>query len=355
MTRRTTQRKGFSLVELLIAFFVLLVGILAVLVLFPLGLRESKTMVDASMASFVARNARSLMETHPFTYHSGGSSKDGFGTASRVQILFGPRGTKGNITMGSFPVMFPQDVLGSNQDTTFPLKADYDADPNKSMYAFYRPGRTVNTIYDLCVSTSNPQYSWDARFTVGGGPGLTPPPGGVVPFDMNDVQYWFVQYFKYYAVQISVYRNHDTLRKDDGTDVMAGNVWVRASKRQDGSDYDTDDPNRPLYSELVLTSAPPADLVVDSHVRIRDDKSDWYRVTSVSYDAGNHEWKIRFDRPYASKIDPATGRPELDMTGVLSASRPKSNIIATNSLIESFTTILASQLDDIDTSQVSYP
>jgi len=342
MTRWKTQGKGFSLVELLIAFFVLLVGVLAVLVLFPLGLRESKTMVDSSMASFVSRNARSLMETQPFTYHSGGSSKEGFGTASRIQLIFGPRGTKGNITMGKFPVMFPLDVLGSSRDTTFPLKADYDADPNKSMYAFYRPGRMVgsNTVYDLCVSSSNAQYSWDARFTVGGGPGLTPPPGG---FDMNDVQYWFTQYFKYYAVQISVYRNFDTLKKDDGSDTMAGTVWVRAGKKQDGSDYDTDDPNRPLYSEVVLTSQPPVDLTVDSHVRIRDDKSDWYRVTSVSFDAGNREWHVRVDRPYAG----------LNIGTQYQVSAPKSDIIATNSLIESFTTILGSQLDDVDTSQVS--
>jgi type II secretory pathway pseudopilin PulG len=331
MTRRKAERRGFSLVELLIAFFVLLVGVLAVLVLFPLGLRESKTMVDASMASFVARNARALMEVQPFTYHAGGSSKEGFGTASRVQIMFGPRGTKGNITPGTFPVMFPADVLGNNDDPTWPLAQ--------------RPMDNATNARDRVEDTSNKQYSWDARFTVGGGPGLTPPPGG---FDSNDVQYWFVQYFKYYAVQISVYRKYTTLKNNAGNDVMSGNVWVRASRRQDGSDYDTDDPNRPLYSEVVLSSQPPLDLTVDSHVRIRDDRSDWYRVTSVSFDAGNSEWHIRLDRAYAALVLPST---------VTQISAPKTSIIATNSLIESFTTILASQLDDIDTSpnQVSYP
>ena len=38
--------KAFSLVELLIAFFVLLVGILAVLVLFPLGLKQSEKLPE---------------------------------------------------------------------------------------------------------------------------------------------------------------------------------------------------------------------------------------------------------------------------------------------------------------------
>ena len=92
MTFLNVRSRGFSLVELLIAFFVLLIGILAILVLFPLGLRESKTMVDASQASFVARNARGTMEVQPFTYN--GNTKTGFGTASLIQAKFGPKGAR---------------------------------------------------------------------------------------------------------------------------------------------------------------------------------------------------------------------------------------------------------------------
>ena len=332
MMRQRAEHKGFSLVELLIAFFVLLVGILAVLVLFPLGLRESKTMVDSSMASFVARSARELMEVQPITYHSGGGSKSGWGTATRIQAVFGPKGIRGNIYLGSFPVMFPADVLGNAQDGTFPLSQ--------------RPPDNETHNCDRVNDTSNTQFSWDARFTcprssIGGMTDPTATPG----FAAADMDYWFTQYFKYYAVQISVYRNYAPLKTDSGALAMSGTVWIRASQKpNNGGDYDTNDPNRPLYSEVVFTSVPPVDLTVNSSIRIRDDKSDWYRVTAVSYNSGNHEWHIRLDRPYAGLVLPNNST----QVGV-----PKSNIIATNSLLESFTTILGSQLDDVDTSQVS--
>jgi len=330
MMRRRAERKGFSLVELLIAFFVLLVGVLAVLVLFPLGLRESKTMVDSSMASFVSRNARGLMEEYPFMYN--GNAKQGWGVASKIQTVFGPRGVKGNIFVSpNFPVMFPADVLGNNEDSTFPLSQ--------------RPPDNETHNRDRIRDTSNTQFSWDARFTaarssLGGMTDVTASPG----FAAADMDFWFTQYFKIYAVQISVYRNYTPLKTDSGALVMTGSVWVIASKKQDGSDYDTNDPNRPLYSQVVIKSPPPLDLTVDSSIRIRDDKSDWYRVTAVTYDPGNHEWHIRLDRPYAGLVLPNNSTQ---------VSAQKNNIVATNSLIESFTTILASQLDDIDTSQVT--
>ena len=319
------QHRGFSLVELLIAFFVLLVGILAVLVLFPLGLRESKTMVDASMASFAARNARTLMEVYPFTYNGG--SKNGNGVASLIQIRFGPRGTKGNIIYDgpSFPVMFPAGVLGTSEDETFPLSRR-PLDPNTGSR-------------DRVLYAENSQFSWDARFTLGGGPGLTPPPGFDGPDAMDYVDYWRTQYFNYYAVQISVYRRYEIL----GGLEIPGTIWVKAAEKPGGGQYAGDDPNRPLYSELVVSSQPPPDLMVDSHIRVLDDGSDWYRVTDVTYH-GN-KWTFRLGRPY-------TG---LNIGTQDSVSAAKNRIIGTNSLIESFTTILGSQLDDINTSNVAYP
>lgn len=320
MTDGKTQSRGFSLVEILIAFFVLLVGVLAVLVLFPLGLRESGSMENASTASFAARNARNLMEVHPFTYEG---NKQGNGTATMVQILFGPRGTRGNIIMGTFPVMFPADVLGENEDNTFP-KSQRPVDPD-------------TTTRDRVIDYTNPQFSWDARFTVGGGLGLTPPPGG---FDMDDVQYWHVQYFKYYAVQFSVYRNYETIP------IGSGVIWVRTAKKSGGDDYDANDPNRPLYSELELTTQPDADLTVGSAIRVRDDKSDWYRITSVEYESSPEKWIFRLDRPYTGLVDAVRNG------NLAEHSWARTDIIGTNTLIESFTTILGSQLDETDTTNV---
>ena len=325
------SRKGFSLVELLIAFFVLLVGILAVLVLFPLGLRQSNQMVEASTASFVGRNARALMEAHPFEYSNGGDSREGHGTASIVQIKFGPRGTRNNITVGSFPVMFPRDVLGDANDdaTTFP--------------AFRKELRVLDPgtgTYDRIIYEPNPQFTWDARFTIGRGPAarpngsFQPPPGN---FTSDDVVFWWVQYYRYYAVQIAVYRNYAIYGPYSGT------IYVRPEKKSDGSDYDADDPNRPLRSEFEFATTPDSDLGPGSHIRIRDHRSDWYEITETRYEGGKHIFRL--DRPYAG----------LDIGTDIVASASVSDVIGTNSLVETFTTLLGSQLDDINTSNVSYP
>ncbi len=320
---RRSHKSAFSLVELLIAFFVLLIGILAVLVLFPLGLRESKTMVDASMAAIEARNARSMMEVETFNYTGDGMTKLGYGTASMIQAKYGPKGS--NSGLANFPVMFPWDVLGGNDDSIFPLTS--------------RPIDCATTHRDRVIDVNTPQYSWDARFTVGGGPGLTPPPGFLYSNAaawQNDYFWWFSQYFKYYAVQISVYRNFQALTVGQGT------VWLRAAQKSGGGDYDVTDPNRPLWSEVVVANQPPSEIVVGSAIRIRDDKSDWYKVTGVSYDGS--QWHFKLDRPYAG----------LNLGSATSTSASKTDVIATNTLIDSFTTLLGSQLDDIDSSTSNY-
>lgn len=325
MFLRRSRHAGFSLVELLIAFFVLLVGILAILVLFPLGLRESKTMVDASMAAFAARNARNLMETQPFVYDGDGQSdKIGHGTAGIVQIKFGPRGrwnsntNQADLTVGSFPVMFPWEVLINNEDNgTFPLSL--------------RPLDCATSRRDRVLEATNKQYSWDARFSIGGGIGTITPPG--FPEDTGSsqdkhyIEYWFTQYYRYYAVQISVYRNYKEIV------VGAGTVTLKPA---DG--YVDTDVNRPLYSELVLNSEPDPDIMVGTAIRVRDQKSDWYKITAMTYDSGC--WTFRLDRPYA-------GLPIGTTSGV---SGNFSDVVATNTLLQSFTTILGSQLDDMDTS-----
>ncbi len=325
MLPRRPRQRAFSLVELLIAFFVLLIGILAILVLFPLGLRESNTMVDSSMASFIARNARASMEVQTFNYHGDGQAKLGYGTASLIQARYGPKGSSGYLN--NFPVMFPWDVLGNNDDcSTFPLSQRL-VDPDTSQR-------------DRVLDASKSQYSWDARFTIGGGPGLTPPPGFTFASDADwqaQYFYWFSQYFKYYAVQISVYRNYKQIPIGGGT------IWVRTAPKPGGGSFDTNDPNRLLYSELVVSGQPNPDIIVGTAIRIRDDKSDWYRITAVGFQGGT--WTFRLDRPYAG----------LNIGPNAEISASKNDVIATNTLIESFTTMLGSQLDDVNTGTVTFP
>ncbi len=367
MNRRRSRESGFSLVELLIAFFVLLIGILAILVLFPVGMRESKSMMEASMAAFVSRSARGLMEAQPF-YYTGDDingdgqpdTRNGFGTASLIQARYGPPwcapwGPHPDPTHTpiNFPVMFPWDVLGNDNDPTFPIELRPDPDNAGPAHR------------DRVLEASNPQFSWDARFTVGRGISETPPAnfGDMFnpprpSFTLVDWQYqyyaWFSQYFKYYAVQISVYRNYREMLLPPGT------IWTRAPLDTNGNPlYSNNDPNRPLYSELALTIAPtgpdgrPLDLMIGTAIRIRDDRSDWYRITAVTVTPGH--WTYKLDRPYAWKIYPDTWQAERNITGLSEVSAPKNDIIATNSLLDSFTTILESQLDDVNMGNLRYP
>ena len=283
MLKRTRQG-GFSLIELLISFVVLLVGVLSVMTLFPLGMRESRAMMESSSAAFVARAARGYMEAYPFRYNPGG--RDGFGIASRVQIKFGPRGARRaapRYNSSAFPVMFPEDVLGIAPSDYEPFSLDQRPVWDPSSASPSRP-----RIVDL----DHTEYSWDARFVLGGGPHCPPPgvnwprvmypPKSLPPtadhqytpgaadnyFDWYDVWYWRHQYFNYYAVQISVYRNYE--------EELLNNVMIvtKAGKKPDGTAYEGTDPNRPIHSELVLSAPPTMLLTVGADIRIADARSD---------------------------------------------------------------------------------
>lgn len=362
MLKRTRQG-GFSLIELLISFVVLLVGVLSVMSLFPLGMRESKAMMESSSAAFVARAARGYMEAHPFIYNPG--NKNANGTASIIQVMFGPRAGVGGYRHDRFPIMFPEDVLGVD---------DCDYDPFSKDQ---RPewGSSSNPSRPRIVDLDHPEYSWDARFVLGGGPRCSPygekwdedgkwvmfPPKSLPPtaahqytpgdpenyFNYNDVWRWRIQYFNYYAVQISVYRNYEEV-KPALSDVT---IVTKVDLKPDGTEYEGTDPNRPIHSELVLSTPPPMQLTVGSHIRIADARSDWYEIKRFRFEEG--KWVYRLDRRVTSKLPMLD--LELDSTEDTKSSVGRSDVIVTNSLIESFTTILPSQIDDMDTRGLSIP
>jgi hypothetical protein len=226
-------------------------------------------------------------------------------------------------------VMFPGDViLGDDNNTTFPVEL--------------RPKDPATNLRDRVLDTSNPQFSWDARFTIGRGPSETPPAGFTDFSHWSEQRWvWFSQYFKYYAVQISVYRNYKEL--------PVGPATITLKVVSNGTAYSANDPNRPLYSEIVVANAPPLDMMIGTAIRVRDSAgrpfsfSDWYRITAVSFTPG--QWTFKLDRPFAG----------IDGNQTLPAGMTVNDVIATNSLIDSFTTILDSQLDDVDTSTLTYP
>ena len=53
-------------------------------------------------------------------------------------------------------------------------------------------------------------------------------------------------------------------------------------------------------AELYLT--PGRDLMVGSTIRVRDDKSDWYRITAMRYTDDPKRWIFRLGRPYANPL-----------------------------------------------------
>jgi hypothetical protein len=236
--------------------------------------------------------------------------------------------------------MFPGDIPTSNNP---PLLSDFfDCISGNQVIVMQKiPGGNA---------FSRSQYSWDARFTIGGGPSADAPPvnlpqvaGGpqldwtlVLPWHNSWIDWywsWFSQYFKYYAVQISVYRNYQEIP-------VSGDIWLISDPN-----YDANDPNRPIYSELVLPSSatPDPNITVDSYIRVQDDKSDWYRITNVSYDTTHSQWKLRLDRPYYYSSYNTSGQKYVFgiVPPAMSAQLPtRTHIVATNSLIESFTTIL---------------
>ncbi|MEE2908217.1 MAG: type II secretion system protein [Planctomycetota bacterium] len=58
-----SRRRGFSLIELLMAIFILGIGIISIASLFPAGIAQQRNAVDAQVGPLVARNAMSLLRT----------------------------------------------------------------------------------------------------------------------------------------------------------------------------------------------------------------------------------------------------------------------------------------------------
>ena len=67
MRRRSAKRVGFSLLEVLIAMFILLLGITSILVLFPVGVtRIAKAVVD-TRCTILAQSMWSAADIHKMT------------------------------------------------------------------------------------------------------------------------------------------------------------------------------------------------------------------------------------------------------------------------------------------------
>lgn len=279
---------GFTLIEVLLAFLILMIGILAVLSLFPVGMKLSQDMVESSTAALVARNARGSMEATNLadkmvsTYNaSGGFPRPGTST--------------------NFPRYFPNPGNHNMADTFCAALTNTTVQPPINCYVKN----------DKIVDTANPLYSWDARFSVGQGAYSFP-----WGWTQDEAQEWFSKYFRYYTVQISVYRGN---RKTGYEDVNLGGGSITGIVADMEPGPGNPDLNIIPVCQLTLSSV-SADLEVGWHIRIPGEQSDWYRIEEI--DADNNRI-LTLDRPYVGPSGAKTG------------------IIATGSLVGHFTTFLA--------------
>ena len=60
---RDLKRQGFSLIELLIAIFILGIGIISIAALFPAGIAQQQKSTDDLIGSIVARNALTIIRS----------------------------------------------------------------------------------------------------------------------------------------------------------------------------------------------------------------------------------------------------------------------------------------------------
>ena len=287
-----SRHGGFTLVEVLLAFLILMLGIIGVLSLFPVGMKLSQNMVETSTAALVARNVRGCME------------------ATNLADAITPKNSDGIPVMDprKFPAYFPND-FDSGVVTAF-----LQAISNNTV----QPPINSAIVNGKVLDTANPNYSWDARFTLGQGAFRMPPwsygdPNG---WSESDVQGWFSKYFRYYVVQISVYRGQRGKGYTD-IDLGSGSISGVVADMEEGPA--NPDLNLIPTCRLVLNGTPSADLEVGWYIRVPNEKSDWYQIKDIDPDGRT----LTLDRPYAG------------------SSGGKSGIIATGGLVGHYTTFLA--------------
>ena len=100
-TNSSGVRFGFSLVELLMAIFILGIGIISIATLFPAGIAQQQKAMDDQVGPLVARNAMSLLR-----------SRIPAGSFGHVEI--DALNSPWDVTSGDFPWLRPAVVVGSN-------------------------------------------------------------------------------------------------------------------------------------------------------------------------------------------------------------------------------------------------
>ena len=137
---RNRMRRGLSLIEILVVIVVLLVGILAVIRLFPAGFLSIRTAQNSTTAD---RIGESLLES----FRANESVPDGIYASVLTQ----------SGTLGFDPTVNPDDLLGYQNAYGTTAYDRYGSDLNKSRY-IYREPAVVSTAIVQGGAVTNPVY-----------------------------------------------------------------------------------------------------------------------------------------------------------------------------------------------------
>ena len=113
--RSTTRRRGFSLVELLMAIFILGIGVISIASLLPAGIAQQQAAMDDQIGPLVARNAISLLR-----------SKIPRGSFGHVELdaQSSPEWAGWDVRAGDWPWLRPSVVVSDDADD--PLRGAID-------------------------------------------------------------------------------------------------------------------------------------------------------------------------------------------------------------------------------------
>ena len=77
---------GFSLLEVMVAVIILGFGLLAIMHLFPIGLKASKISQDTTLASFLAQAKIEVLKNTGWAQLSGGSTTEGYDLPIQITV-----------------------------------------------------------------------------------------------------------------------------------------------------------------------------------------------------------------------------------------------------------------------------